>query len=65
MVPPFFSLQFCVNCCGVLAVLNHPAVMQPIKMPTRPYPMSKIVGQDMVKLALLLAAGEKTAEVCI
>ncbi|CAM9318606.1 unnamed protein product [Ectocarpus sp. 4 AP-2014] len=31
-------------------------VMQPVKMPTRPYPMSKIVGQDMVKLALLLAA---------
>ncbi|CBJ27091.1 Magnesium chelatase subunit D, putative chloroplast precursor [Ectocarpus siliculosus] len=30
--------------------------MQPVKMPTRPYPMSKIVGQDMVKLALLLAA---------
>lgn len=34
------------------------AVMQPVKMPTRPYPMSKIVGQDMVKLALLLAAGD-------
>eukprot|EP00903_Cladosiphon_okamuranus_P012770 g11938.t1 len=31
-------------------------VMQPVKMPSRPYPMSKIVGQDMVKLALLLAA---------
>lgn len=37
-------------------------VMQPVRMPTRPYPMSKIVGQDMVKLALLLAAGEKTAD---
>lgn len=37
-------------------------VMQPVRMPTRPYPMSKIVGQDMVKLALLLAAGENTAD---
>ncbi|CAM9590462.1 unnamed protein product, partial [Sphacelaria rigidula] len=26
------------------------------KSPSRPYPMSKIVGQDTVKLALLLAA---------
>jgi len=33
--------------------------MEPVKMPSRPYPMSKIVGQDMVKLALLLAAGAK------
>lgn len=31
-------------------------VMQPITSPPRSYPMSKIVGQDMVKLALLLAA---------
>lgn len=43
--------------CNAVA-LSRASVMQPVKMPTRPYPMSKIVGQDMVKLALLLAAGE-------
>ena len=48
------------NELSLLRVLRDPTVMQPVKMPSRPYPMSRIVGQDMVKLALLLAAGEKT-----
>lgn len=39
-------------------VFRRSAVMQPVQMPSRAFPMSKIVGQDMVKLALLLAAGE-------
>ena len=61
-----FVSEFAFSCFLSLAgdptdmclVFRCSAVMQPVQMPSRAFPMSKIVGQDMVKLALLLAAGE-------
>lgn len=58
-----FRALICLFSIPVLVQNVHDApffssVLQPVQMPSRAYPMSKIVGQDMVKLALLLAAGD-------